>query len=81
MVALTLPQSREVPTAIRLLTLAVLPGPLLFVCMGILAWVVTRSLLWAIGSGMASYILALATALQLQKIIVTLWNRLHGESR
>ena len=76
MLALTLLQSIDVPIAIRLLTLAVLPGPLLFLCMGLLAWVFTNSLLWAIGIGMASYILALATALQVQKIIVNLWNRM-----
>ncbi len=76
MLALTLLQSIDVPIAIRLLTLAVLPGPLLFLCMGLLAWVFTNSLLWAIGIGIASYILAMATALQVQKIIVNLWNRM-----
>src|ERR1700694_1033648 len=76
MLVLTLRQSREVPIAIRLLTLAVLPGPLLFLCMGISAWLLTNSLLWAMSIGMASYILAIATALQVQKIIVDLWNRI-----
>ena len=74
--ALTLLQSKDIPIAIRLLTLAVLPGPLLFLCVGILAWVLTNSLLWAIGIGMASYILAMATALPVQKRIVHLWNRM-----
>ena len=77
MLALTLLQSKDVPIAIRLLTLAVLPGPLLFLCMGLLAWVFTNSLLWAIGIGIASYIFAIATALQVQKIIVNLWNRIR----
>jgi hypothetical protein len=76
MFALTLIEIKDVPIAIRLLTLAVLPGPLLFMCMGLVAWVFTHSLLWAIGLGMASYILAMATALQVQKIIVNLWNRM-----
>lgn len=77
LLALTLVQIKDVPIAIRLLTLAVLPGPLLFMCMGLVAWVFTHSLLWAIGLGMASYILAMATALQVQKIIVNLWNRIN----
>ena len=76
MLALTLVPHKDVPIAIRLLTLAVLPGPLLFLCMGLLAWVFTNSLLWAIGIGMASYILAMATALQVQNIIVNVWNRM-----
>ena len=74
--ALTLLQSKDIPIAIRLLTLAVLPGPLLFLCMSLLAWVFTNSLLWAIGIGIASYILAIVTALQVQKIIINLWNRI-----
>ena len=77
MLALTILQSIDIPIAIRLLTLAVLPGPLLFLCMGLLAWVFTNSLLWAIGIGIVSYILAIATALQVQKIIVNLWNRIE----
>ena len=78
--ALTLLQSKDIPIAIRLLTLAVLPGPLLFLCMGLLAWVFTNSLLWAFGIGIASYILAIATALRVQKIIVNLWNRIITKS-
>jgi hypothetical protein len=74
--ALTLLQSKDIPIAIRLLTLAVLPGPLLFLCMSLLAWVFTNSLLLAIGIGIASYILALATALQVQNIIINLRNRI-----
>jgi hypothetical protein len=76
LLALTLFQIKDVSRGIRLLTLAVLPGPLLFLCMGLVAWVFTQSLLWALGLGMASYLLAMATALQVQQIILILWNRL-----
>lgn len=65
---------QDLGKGVRLLTLAVLPGPLLAMCMSALVWVLTHSLLWGIVAGVVSYVLAMITALPMQNLVISLWN-------
>ena len=62
---------------VRLITLAVLPGPLLATCMSIVVWVFTHSPLWGIVAGVASYMLAMITALPMQHLVISLWHQVQ----
>jgi heme/copper-type cytochrome/quinol oxidase subunit 3 len=71
LLVVTILEREDIPVAIRLVTLAILPGPLLFSCLGIAAWQVTHSLLWGIGIGAVSYLLPVGTGPAVQRVI---WN-------
>ncbi len=73
MVILTLIQ-QKLDKGVRLITLAVFPGPLLALCVSALVWVLTHSLLWGIVAGVVSYVLAMITALPMQNLVISLWN-------
>jgi branched-subunit amino acid transport protein len=74
MLVLTVVQ-QDMGKGVRLITLAVLPGPLLATCVSGVVWVLTHSLLWGIVMGVASYVLAMITALPMQDLVISMWNR------
>jgi hypothetical protein len=76
MVILTLIQ-QKLGKAVRFITLAVLPGPLLAMCVSALVRVLTQSLLWGIVAGVVSYVLAMITALPMQNLVISLWHRVQ----
>jgi hypothetical protein len=60
---------------IRLITVGVLPGPVLALSMGIIVWIFTNSQVWGIVAAIVSYLLAVGTALPVQKFIINQWRR------
>jgi hypothetical protein len=78
LLVVTILQSEDIPVATRLVVLAILPGPLLFSCIGIAAWMATHSLLWGISVGAATYLLAVGTGPQVQRVIWRVARRVLG---
>lgn len=74
MLVLTLIQ-QNLDLWIRLITLGVLPGPILALSMGLIVWIFTNSRGWGIVAAIASYLLAVGTALPVQRFIINQWRR------
>jgi len=62
---------------VRLLTVAALPAPSLALFLGTVALIVTNSRQWGIDAAILGYILAMFVALPTQKIMLSLWKRIH----
>ncbi len=62
---------------VRLLTVAALPAPSLALFLGTVALLVTNSHRWAMTVAIFGYVLAMIVALPTQKIIISLWRRIH----
>ena len=60
---------------IRLIAVGVLPGPMLALSMGLIVWIFTNSHEWGIVVAIGSYLLAVGTALPVQRFIINQWRR------
>ena len=74
MLVLTLLQ-QDLDLWIRLMAVGVLPGPILALSMGLIVWIFTDSPPAGIVVAIVSYVLAVGTALQVQRIIINQWRR------